>query len=90
MTTTKTKYHVSAFDIRAMLPHRYLKDLTVRVNRDERNKEYVSKRTVEAVMQEDREDYYYILEIALDWANEIQTEKENLAKKFEKISKKSA
>ena len=87
MTISKTEHQVSASNIREMLPHRYLEELTNRVNKDERNTKYIAKRTVFAVMNEEREDYYYILENAIIWAKEIKAAKNKLTKELENISK---
>lgn len=81
MSTSLTKQQLKK--IRNRLPLHYIGELTRRVNKDSRNfnKPNIQSVTVQAVMLKERNDYYFIIDNAIKWGDEIEAEEERLHKK---------
>jgi len=78
MSTKVTKHHIEA--IRERLPHRYVEELTRKVNEKITDGKTVSEALVSAVMKGHKNDYHNIIDTALTWAKEIE---ENYSKILE-------
>lgn len=81
MNASLTKHQLKK--IRDRLPLHYIGELTSRVNKDSRNqgKPSVQSATVQAVMLKERNDYYFIVDNAMKWGDEIEAEEKRLHKK---------
>lgn len=82
-----TKHHMES--IREKLPHKYVEELTKRVNKklSEKGENEISEALVQAVMNGHKNDYYDIIPTAIEWAEEIDLKFQNMLKQTEKISK---
>lgn len=82
-----TKHHLES--IREKLPHKYVGELTLRVNNKlkENNQAPISEALVQGVMNGNKNDYYDIITIAIKWAEEIEEKFNNMVKQTERISK---
>jgi phosphopantetheine adenylyltransferase len=82
-----TKHHLKS--IREKLPHRYVEELTERVNEklQEKGEKPVSIALVQAVIMGHKNDYHDIITTAIEWAEDIEQKFQKMLEQTEKISK---
>ena len=80
-----TKHHLET--IKDMLPHKYVKKLTEKVNEKLPPGKNVSESLVTLVMNGYKPDYHGIIETAIDWAAEIEKQVQKMLSSTENMSK---